>query len=153
MALNILSIDFDYWYLGLNVEKTFHCGRCVKRTGRPQETDSRFRLPEITQLEVIDLIWPGTPVYVSESHADISLVLDEVASNHNVDIYNIDAHSDLVFESNDSLHCGNWVTYLKEQRKFNFYTHIRSRKDFLKIPKPDVVYICRSSAYLLQTLM
>ena len=93
----VLTIDFDYWHLGLNIRETLHCGRCKPQTKRPTEPDTRFPKPEVTTSEVVALVQPGTPIYASECHADLVAVLNETKAlnpGKPIDVYSIDAHND-----------------------------------------------------------
>lgn len=149
---NLLSIDFDYWYLGLNVNNEYHCGRCQKRTKRPIKPDLRFSPPEIMIEDVVSIIRPGLPIYMSESHADIVILLKELKNQFfQTRVYNIDAHSDKTcLTENMELYCGNWVTYSKNANILGQYKHITKMEEFRYLPTIDLVYVCKSSPYLLE---
>ncbi len=149
--MNILTIDADYWF---PLDQGGHCGRCPDQGGRLRRVascklnetsrhnarssmDDERTIPTIQQ--VAEIVRPGTPIKVTESHAEMFFIVyrAHLVTGRAPYVVNIDEHSDTGWcgstccttvstkgvmttkyafrtitndcESRDPVHCGVWV--------------------------------------------
>lgn len=163
-AIHVLSIDFDYWYLG-DGNPDYHCGYCehgdefsraVGTTDikRPDPLSIEQR-PErdIGRRMVIRRVAPKTPIYVTECHAAITdrlVKLREENPDAHVCVWNIDEHEDVWGYSSapDICHCGGWVDFSGEKGWLDEYWWVTDYQHLLQLPEdPKEVFVCLSSPY------
>jgi hypothetical protein len=163
-TINVLSIDFDYWFAGEQSVWTSdedlgdHCGRCFKcpdpmmykRLRRPTVPD--FNKVRFTPIDVLLAIPMRSKVWVAESHADImSVIWRKVGMSRKAVVFDIDTHTDDgpidiggLFEVPG---CPSWITF---GRRGGAISEVVEVKDPNALPAMDLVFICKSSPYLLE---
>lgn len=165
--IDILTIDADYWY---PLEQGVHCGRCPEFRDEPcdrtdevwlcdhrKSTEDERAFPAIG--EIVKRVRRGTPIKVSESHAEMHRLLRRVNSvtHQPVRVVNIDEHSDCGFydfSTGDKINCGNWVTAACINHILRYYRLIDGEEKFRRwrrvweIYTPDMVHVCHSGPYL-----
>jgi hypothetical protein len=112
--MDVLSVDFDYWYAGdFNIKEyadekpaSMHCGRCRRFRSFPHnlrlrptvlqgdiycESDSGriFSLHRESNLlikvdDVLSKVTPGTTVFITECHADLVPILWQIVKEHKI---------------------------------------------------------------------
>ena len=105
--LMVLTIDADYWF---PLDQDGHCGRCPdqdrnlrrmsvctlfgSQNERRQSTEDERTTPTIA--DIVEMVRPGTPVKVTESHAEMFFILYRlhVRTGERLYVVNIDEHSD-----------------------------------------------------------
>jgi hypothetical protein len=161
-VLHVLSIDFDYWYLGGLPPRLSHCGFCenYRYTGlvRPPPAVKGEPQRDINYRMIFRRVAVGTPIHVSESHAAIVGLLQELREGNpeaHIVVWNIDEHDDL--EPHDNLkplafpryNCGTWVNFSGVKGYLDEYWWVIDRRILLHLPrKPDLIFVCKSSPYL-----
>lgn len=177
---NVLSIDFDYWFPGdqpmdAPVESLDqHCGRCFRHRfvsdydalirpcvpyyPAPGEseisTGDHQRKRGMGISDVVLAVPRGSVVWVAESHADILGAIR--MSKHGarpVVIYGIDHHDDDGPLSDvprwfSEPGCPSWITHGKMIGMIHRFYGIEN--DVASVPRPDLVFVCKSSPYLLE---
>ena len=167
---NVLTIDADYWFPSDYQGR--HCGFCPRLRGQNSSRrverlllDSPRVVP--THEEIVLLVNPNTPIVVTECHADVYTLLQDVRHTLNrrknsrvsIRVVCLDEHDDDEYGNPDmALFCGNWISHAKDNRfKWQYLDSLclvwsedawTASKNAGLIQPPDLVHVCRSAPYL-----
>jgi len=162
-AIHVLSIDFDYWYLGDN-DPDAHCGFCdcqvtdewdpgLERCRPTPLTKGKRPVRTINYPMIFRRIAEGTPIQVTECHAAITgplMKLREDNPDAHICVWNIDEHEDVwgYYSVPERPHCGGWVDYSGEKGWLDEYWWVTDKQHLWQMPtNPDMVFVCKSSPY------
>jgi hypothetical protein len=159
-AIHVLSIDFDYWYIG-DGDPGNHCGFCgtgnedgSEGIGRPDKLSiGRRPTRTIDYRMVFRRIKEGVPIHVTECHAQIIDILTEIRDRNpdaHICVWNIDEHEDIWGYSSTPpcCHCGSWVDFCGEKELLDEYWWVTDRQHLWQMPeRPQAVFLCLSSPY------
>jgi hypothetical protein len=135
-----------------------HCGRCFKcpdpmmykRLRRPTVED--FNEIRFQPEDLLPLIPDGSRVWIAESHADIIPVIwRKVGMSRKAIVFDIDTHTDDgpidVGGLFDVPGCPSWITFGIRGGSISKVVEV---KDLKVLPRIDLVFVCKSSPYLLE---
>jgi len=161
-AIHVLSVDFDYWYLG-DGDPGKHCGFCGMYDEENEDCDIIVRPDPLSMgarpdrtidyRMVFRRIKEGVPIHVTECHAQIIDVLRELREKNpdaHICVWNIDEHEDVWGYSTtpSCCHCGSWVDFSGEKELLDEYWWVTDRQHLWQMPEePHVVFLCLSSPY------
>ena len=127
--INVLSIDYDYFQKvtkrdilhypdGIDLEPHISSIVWVSKYEIYKDLDNITNNHERLSL-VSEIVSENKSAkkMVSYTHRDIyDFIIRNTLPEDEISIYNLDMHHD-VFNSNDELDCGNWISFLKKVRK------------------------------------
>lgn len=179
-SLKILSIDFDFFQdvtrddlymypdgIDLPTEISTLVWQ-TKYLSYPELEKIKVDDKKIEKMkDIIEFQDEQVPVMVSRSHKDIyGFIVGQNKPFDRLDLVNIDMHHDL-FNGNETLDCGNWISFLIEKYpaykvtwiankiskdvyglKGSRFDVITENLDIIKNKKFDVIFLCRSDNWL-----
>ena len=134
-ALNILSIDFDYFQkvdpetlycypdghdFGAEMSMMIWAGHYANKHESERILKVEIDTDKIEKIKrIIKKACPvDSPVMICNSHKHAYQFIKQVYSDNGrrgrVHVYNVDMHHDM-FNKNKALDCGNWISYLQRQ--------------------------------------
>jgi hypothetical protein len=153
---HVLTIDADYWF---PYDQDRHCGFCASFRSAPKHPRCAgvYRMRTVpTHAHLFEMVQPGIPLRISESHATMFHILRKRVQGCVIDVVNVDEHADNDGNCDDpgGVHCGSWVTCAQQRGYLRNYIWIGNSKDWVRwrrthsTYRPDLVHVCRSTPYM-----